>query len=171
MTDILSVQGISTMRALPRGLVSRFLASGVPLPEAIARLAPCAVFTSRVHNLVVDSGKALVADLILDVESIGLTYHAIGTGSAAPNVGNTALGTESNRKTWTSKIRTGPVITLTEFYLAAESTFNIQECGVFGGASASATPGSGKLFSRYLQAYDNSAGLVDLTFEYELTIG
>ncbi len=160
----IALQGRSTLRAYPAGTVKDYVDKKILcLPE------PLHIDTK--NNLVVTVGKELVADLLLDVESVGLTYHAIGTFSGAPTLSNATLGTESARKLWTSKTRTVNVITFTAFYLAAECTFNITEVGVFGGVMASALSDSGVLFSRLLQSYDNSAGLVDLTFEYELTIG
>jgi len=155
MTDTITLKGRSTLRAYPAG--SNF--KGRPIYE------------NTVTNLVVSSGKNLAADLLLDQETTGLTYHAIGTNSTAPALGNTTLGAEAARKAWTIRSRSANTITLEVFYLASEATHNIAEAGVFGGATASATANSGKLFSRYLQAYNNSAGLVDLTFEYVLEIG
>ncbi len=156
-SDGLRVAGRMTLRAYPAG------SDPANLPAPLTEI--------RSPNLVVSAGKVLVADLLLDVEDVGLTYHAIGTGSTAPAAGDTALDTETARKAWTSKGRTGAVLTYTVFYLASECSYSITEVGVFGSATASGTADSGVLFARLLQAYDNSAGLVDLTFEYELTIG
>ena len=162
--DTIKLSGRSTLRAYPAGVVKDYVDKKIPtLPEPI--------FVDARNNLVVTVGKELVCDLLLDVETAGLTYHAIGTFSGTPTLSNASLGTEVERKLWTSKTRTVNVITFTAFYLAAECTYNIAEVGVFGGAMASALSDSGVLFSRLLQSYDNSLGLVDLTFEYELTIG
>ena len=162
--DTIKLSGKSTLRAYPAGTVKDYL------DKKIDKL-PQPVHMDTMKNLVVTVGKELVADLLLDVESVGITYHAIGTFGSGLTLSNATLGTEVGRKLWTSKTRTGPVITFTAFYLASECTYNIAEVGCFGGAMASALSDSGVLFSRLLQSYDNSAGLVDLTFEYELTIG
>ena len=160
----IKLTGRSTLRAYPAGTVKDYVDKKIQsLPEPN--------YVDARNNLVVTVGKELVCDLLLDIETAGLTYHAIGTFSGAPTLSNATLGTEVERKLWTSKTRTLNVITYTAFYLAAECTYNIAEVGVFGGAMASALSDSGVLFSRLLQSYDNSAGLVDLTFEYELTIG
>jgi len=152
--DTITLKGRSTLRAYPAG--SGF--KGKP------------IYTDTVNNLVVTTGKGLAADLLLDQETVGLTYHAIGTDNTAPAASDTTLGAEENRKAWTIRSRLGAVLTYEIFYLASESTYAIKECGVFGGASASVTPDSGVMFSHYLQTYDNSAGLVDITFEYVLEI-
>jgi len=124
-------------------------------------------------NLIVSAGKALLGDMMIDVSGYdtGLTYQAIGTGATAPAVGDTALTTESARKAITSKSRTTNVITYSTFFTAGESTYNIKEAGIFGHSTASATPGSGVLFSHWLVSFDNSGGSYDLTFDYVLTIG
>jgi hypothetical protein len=168
---VITVNGISRLRAWKRGFLSTYLANGIDLHDLIRELEPHALFRNDRNNLIVTSGLGLVAQMLNDEEDVGLTYHAIGTGATTPVIGDTVLDTESNRKLWTSKIRTGAVVSYSVFYLANESDYDIEECGVFGGATASLTPDSGTLFSHYLQAYDNSAGLVDLTFEYELTVG
>jgi len=168
--DMMRLQGKSTIRGFSAGILERYLRY-MDIREAIARLAPSALYTKTVSNLVVTGGKELTADALMGLEAVGLTYHALGTGNAAPALGDAGLATETARKAWTSKTRTGAVITYTVFYLASEAAYNIAECGVFGSASANGTLGSGILFARYLQPYDNSAGLIDLTFEYELEVG
>ena len=129
------------------------------------------IYENTVHNLIVTVGKNMIGDLLIDEESTGFTYHAIGTGNTAPVVGNTTLNTESERKAFASRIRSGNVITLSWYYTAAECTYNIKESGVYGGASATTSPDSGIMLSHYLQSYDNSGGTYDLTFDYVLTIG
>jgi hypothetical protein len=152
--NTITLKGRSTLRAYPAG----------------TNFQTGPIYEQTVDNLVVTAGKELVAEFLISLASVGLTYHAIGTDSTAPAVGDTSLGAEESRKTWTIKSRSGRVVTYEVFYLAAESNINIAESGTFGGETASATPDSGILFSRYLQPYDNSAGLVDLTFEYNLEV-
>jgi hypothetical protein len=112
----------------------------------------------------------LVAQLLIDTETTGLTFHAIGTDATAPSLADTTLGTEFARKAFSLRERAANILSLSVFYLAGEATANITEAGVFGGATASATPDSGTLFSHYLQTFNNSGGDFDLTFEYELEI-
>lgn len=170
-SEVIGFSGKSTLRAWPKGLLSNLELVGIPLQTVLSEYADRAVYTNVKQNLIVLSGKVLVAKMLNDEEDGGLTYHAIGTDATAPDAADVLLGTESNRKAWTTRIRTSNVILHTMFYLASECTYDIQECGVFGSAAASASLDTGVLFSRYLQPYDNTAGLVDLTFEYELTLG
>jgi len=102
----------------------------------------------------------------------GLTYTAIGTGTAAPAVGDTTLGTETARKAITLRERAANVLLLQTFFPAADCNVFLKEVGVFGHSTASATPDSGVLFARTLLSYDNSGGSPsDLTLDWEITIG
>jgi hypothetical protein len=172
-SESIKLTGYSRIRAWKPGVIERYLENGYSLNTAMLlaeKKHGALVFESEVKNLIVSAGLALVGDLLTGDETTGLTYHAIGTSSTTPVSADTVLGAEVARKTWTSKTRSGSTIYLSEFYLKSESAYNIKEAGVFGGAAASATPDSGTLFSHYLQTYDNSAGLRDLTFEYSLEV-
>jgi len=161
------------MRAWASGEIQRWLDKGYGLREAQSKawLDGKCLSEDIVSNLVVNVGKYLVGDLMIDVEGSGLGYHEIGTGTNTPAVGDVALQTPSGRKIWTTRSRTGNVIDLSVFYTSSECGYDIKECGVWGGDGATATIGTGSLFSRYLQSYDNTSGAVDLTFDYSLAIG
>jgi len=124
-------------------------------------------------NLITTVGKQLIGDMLIDASGYdtGLTYQAIGTSSTSPTVSDTQLGAEAARKAVTSKSRSGNEITFSTFFTAAESSYNIQEAGIFGHSTATSSPNTGILFSHWLVSFDNSAGNYDLTFDYVLTIG
>lgn len=153
------LKGRSTIRAYPAGSLSDY-------PDK--SIEP--IYEQTVSNLIVTSGKAMIAEALRDGGDIELTYHAIGTSATVPALTDIALGTEAARKAWTTRVRTGTKVLYEVFYLASEATFNIAEAGVFGGPLAGAGAGTGTLFSHYLQPYDNSAGSFDITFEYELEV-
>jgi len=159
--------GFSTMRAWPKGLLADLMAGGLALPQAIkvAKTKRLCSFESMAHNLFVSSGKYLVIDFLIGESRTGLTYHALGTYDTAPAVGNTGLAMEASRNTITSATRSGSNMILSTYFTAALSTFYIKEVGVFGNG-ATATPSSGTLFCRYLQSFDNTGGLNDVTVEY-----
>lgn len=126
------------------------------------------------ENIIVTVGKAYIGDMLIDADAdhdTGLTYCAIGTDNTTPVIGDTTLGTETARKAITSKSRVTNEITVSTFFTAAESTYNIKEAGIFGHASATASADTGNLLSHWLVSYDNSGGTYDLTFDYVLTIG
>ena len=168
--DGIQLHGRCILRVWSPGMVNAFLKEKVRPCEVLRYFTPSHVIA--VHNLIVDLGKGLVGDLLIGAAAVGLTYHALGTSVIPPAAGDTQLGSESIRKSLVSLIRTGNIISLDAFYLAAESNFYIQEAGIFGGIGASATPNSGTLFNHFLLPYDNSGGSPsDLTWEYALTIG
>lgn len=171
--DAIRLVGISTMKVWEAGAIPRLMEEeGLELPEAIARAEELGlmVHKSVVKNLVTTVGLRMVGDLLIDDETTGITYHAIGTDATAPASGDTTLGSEQNRKQVTTRTRASQTITLSTFYSSSESTYNIAECGLFGGASATASADTGILFSHYAETYDNSSGSYDLTFEYEVTV-
>jgi len=131
------------------------------------------VITKEGKNLIVNVGKYLVGDMLIDETGYdtGLTYCAIGSDNTAPAAADVTLTVEEARKAITSRTRLLGVITLATFFTAGESTYNIKEAGIFGHSTAGAGADSGILFSHYLVSFDNSGGLYDLTFTYVLTIG
>ncbi len=170
MDNKISLGGWSVLRAWQPGAISCLLAQGLSLRQAQAVAQDAMLAEVRTHNLVTTVGMQLAGDLLTGGEMVGITYHAIGTSSTAPVVGNTQLGAEVARLTLGSRVRAGTVLTFSAYYIAAQCTYNIQEVGLFGGVAASSTANSGRLFARILQAYDNSAGSTDLTFDYNLEV-
>lgn len=168
---ILRLDGRFVMRAWRRGELKRWMQRGASLAEAMveAYRRNCMVRLNVSENLVVNAGLYMAGDMLIGVVTTGLTYHAIGTGTAAPVAGNTTLGTEVARQAISARSRSSAIISLTTFYVAADCTYFVKEVGIFGNA-ATGVANSGTLFSHALLSEDNSAGLNDLTYDYELTI-
>ena len=166
--------GRSILMAWEPGLIPRLMAQGHTLRQAqqIAKQAGALKFRSTVTNLIVTTGLQMAIDWAIDVDAAGLTIHAIGTGTAAPALGDTTLGSEEERKLWSTRARVGTQGQFSVFYLGSESNYDLKEAGTFGGASALVgTPDSGKLWNRHLQPYDNSGGSPnDLTYDYEIDV-
>ena len=164
----------SILLAFEPGFIPRLMSEGKTLREAqiIALQVGALRFRSVVKNLLVTVGLQMAIDWAIDVEATGLTIHAIGTGTAAPALGDTTLGSEEERKLWSTRARVGVQGQFSVFYLGAESNYDLKEAGTFGGASALVgTPDSGKLWNRHLQPYDNSGGSPnDLTYDYEVDV-
>ncbi len=118
-------------------------------------------------NLIVNVGKYLIGRMLIDEATydVGFTHQAIGRDATPPAVGQAGLIDEANRLAITSKTRLLNEVTLSTFFTAAQSTFAIEEAGVFGHTAGAI------MFSRWLVSFDNSGGLFDLTFDYILTIG
>lgn len=86
------------------------------------------VKTRRVSNAVTTAGKEGTIDNLLASPTLGKPTHmAVGTGSPAAN----ALGSELDRNAFTSKTRSGAVLTLVGDWAAGDATGALTEAGVF----------------------------------------
>lgn len=87
-----------------------------------------AIKHESVHNAVTTAGKAGVADQILASPTLPKAgWMAIGTGSPAA----TLLGTEIDRNAFTTKTRSGAVVTMIGDWAAGDGTGTITEAGLF----------------------------------------
>lgn len=169
--DELILRGFGFLRAYEAGVIEHYLNQGYTLREAqmMAFNEGLLRFKGSFSNLVVNDGLEIAIDLLTEDEGTGLTYCEIGTGTTTPAAGDEDLVTGAARKAWLSRDRSSQTGNFATFFTAAESTYHIRELGNFGGASATSTLGSGKLFSRWLYNYDNSGGNNDLTIDYSIT--
>lgn len=160
--------GIAVLRAWEPGVIPEFIGAGYSLADAqelaIANNAWRDTYVA--HNLWTTLGQYFLLDMLIATETLGLTYHAVGTGTNAPALGDTQLQTEYVRTAFSLRQRNTLEITVSAFYPAVTIAINIKELGIFGGASASGTPNSGKLYSRVALTYNNAASPADLTFDY-----
>lgn len=111
------------------------------------------------HNLITTVGLNMVRDMLAgDVADGEIKYTAVGTGSAAPAIGDTTLDTESFRKATTSTSKPGDGQFRHVVYIApAEAVVAIEEIGWFAGAAAGAGAGSGIMISRVLYSRNKTA--------------
>lgn len=81
-----------------------------------------------IHNAVTTAGKDGIADQLLAAPSLTkLGWMAIGTGTPS----GSALGTETSRVAFTSKLRSGAVVTMVGNWAAGTGTGAITEAGTF----------------------------------------
>lgn len=90
-----------------------------------------------VKNLVVTAGKGVAAERMKQTPSKGhMTHMAVGSGTSAAAVGNTALGTQiSSRVSLTSTTVSGATIAYVCTFGAGVSTGTITEAGIFNASS------------------------------------
>ncbi len=120
----------------------------------------------EVDNLVVDAGKAQIAQRMIDATTAVPTHMAVGTGSTAPAAGNTALGTEIDRNALTSNTRSTNVETLVGTWAAGDATnAAIAEAGIFNAASA------GTMTARATFTAINKGASDTLTITWTITYG
>ena len=98
-------------------------------------------------------------------EATGITYCELGTDSTPPTLADTALKVPTDRKAVTRRWRTDDNVYTSTFFLNTECNIVMKEVGLYGGASAGAGLGTGRLFNRALVNFDNSAGEFDVTIE------
>lgn len=118
------------------------------------------------HNLIVDTGKALVIDRLQGVGGPPAVadYQAIGTGSTAAAAGDTTLGTEVARGQGTLSQPTATTDRLVTTFAAGTGTGAITETGRLNAAS------SGTLLARQVFSAVNKGASDTLTITHDLTV-
>lgn len=91
--------------------------------------------TLVVPNLVVTSGKVYTAKRMAGTTANVMSHMAIGTGTASPVVGDTALGTQVGRVTLLTFSPSSNTITATATFGSGVGTGAITEAGIFNEAS------------------------------------
>lgn len=118
------------------------------------------------ENLIVNGGRNGIADQLLATPTIGRPTHmAIGTGTVAPALTDTALGTEVGTRVSATRTRTTNVVTFEATFGAGNGTGAITEAGIFNAATA------GTLYSRITFSVINKGASDSLTLTWTWTIG
>jgi hypothetical protein len=121
----------------------------------------------EVSNLVVDAGKAHIADRLSTTPTgAAMGWMAIGTGSTAPAAANTALGTEIDRNALTSALDTTNVVTYVGDWAAGDGTNSaIAEAGIFNASSV------GTMLARATFTAINKGASDTLKITWTVTVG
>ena len=110
---------------------------------------------NRVMNAALDE---LLKVLQGDTTDLEIKYLALGTSNTAVTDTQTQLGTEIFRTQLQSSSKTGTgELTSLFIVLDSEAVGQIEEIGIFGGSSASASANSGTLISRILWSRNKTA--------------
>lgn len=94
--------------------------------------------TRSIKNLVVTTGKTFIAASMLKTTTnspIAMTHMAIGSGSTAAVVGNTAMETQLARVSLATAASSGAVVTYTASFPAGTGTGAVTEAGTFNDAT------------------------------------
>lgn len=117
-------------------------------------------------NLACNAGRTALLNFTASAGgSTGITFFAVGTGTAAPLATDTQLGTEVFRKAISSTTVSGNQILISTFFLAAEGNFSYTEAGPFGGTGATGTANTGTLYAHAPYVYAKTSA-VSLTNDY-----
>lgn len=103
------------------------------------------------RNTFVTYGKNAIAQRMAGNDVGEISWCALGTGTTAPALGDTALQTEIARKEISVRSYLGNVFTGQTYFTTSEANGTLREAGLFGtgvGRTPSSTPGSGQLFAR-----------------------
>ena len=168
INDQVKASGRVRLSAFPPGLLQQMMDKGLSLNRAIhlARYLGREIVSVETENLVTTVGKQFIARRITGEEITGLTYMAVGTGTATPAVTDVALDTETLRKLLTECEQGDANFYSSVYLLASECSFYLKEGGLFGGAAASAAADSGSLLCRFLLDFDNTTLQQDLTIQH-----
>lgn len=117
------------------------------------------------HNLVVTTGLNHIADQLASSPSEGAMSHmAVGTGTNAVTAGDTALQTELNRQSLSSRTADDNTVTYVANWGAGTGTGAITEYGIFNAAS------DGVMLARFVDDVINKGANDTLQVEWEVTI-
>jgi len=117
----------------------------------------------EIDNLVVTTGKGYVASRMKDATATAMSHMAIGTGSTAAAVGDTALGGESARVALTSTTVSGADITYVATFGAGTGTAAITEAAVLNANS------SGTMLCRTVFAVVNKGASDSMSVTWTVT--
>lgn len=172
-SDDVYLSGRVKLSAWRPGVISYLMDKGMSLDEAMGMARHLGALDHEIetHNLTTTIGLQFSARLWSKEELVGLQYFAIGTGTTPPTINDSALANEYMRKVLTECYQGDIHVYSTVFLLASECSIHIKEGGLFGGAAALSTPGSGYLVCRFLLDDDNSVNQFDLTLQHTANFG
>ncbi|QDP53698.1 MAG: hypothetical protein Unbinned5406contig1000_44 [Prokaryotic dsDNA virus sp.] len=86
-------------------------------------------------NLVVTTGKGYIASRMKDATATAMSHMAVGTGTTAADVAQTALVTEANRQALTSTAVSGGDVTYSATFGNGQGTGALTEAAILNASS------------------------------------
>lgn len=120
--------------------------------------------TQEFKNLVVTTGKNFIASRMAGTSSNVMSHMAIGTGTTAAAVGDTALETEAGRVSLTSSTVTDNSVAYVATFPAGTGTGAITEAGILNASS------SGTLLCRTVFSVINKGSADTLGITWTVTV-
>ena len=115
-------------------------------------------------NLIVTAGKVFLASAVINSSASPFTNMAIGTGTTAAVLTDTALGSELARSAFTTSSVASNVVTLSTTYAAGTGTGALTEAGIFNNVTG------GTMLCRTVFAVINKGALDTLTITWKVTV-
>ena len=88
-----------------------------------------------IKNVVVTTGKVYIASRMKDATATAMSHMAIGTGTTAAVVGDTALVSEANRQALTSTAVSGGQVTYSATFGNGQGTGALTEAAILNASS------------------------------------
>lgn len=123
------------------------------------------VIEQRATNLVVTTGKNFTASRMVGTAANIMSHMAVGAGTTAAAVGDTALGSELGRVALTAGTATDNVVTYTATFGAGTGTGAVTEAGIFNASSG------GTLLCRVVFAVVNKGANDTIAITWTVTVG
>ena len=122
--------------------------------------------TIEIDNLIVTTGLNLVRDLMAGDSVNAFTHFAVGTGTTAVDVGDTALETEVHRDVITQFVDTSGQLDVKYYLSSLQANGNtLSEAGILNAAS------TGTLFNHVLLSPTIAkSAAISVTFTWSITI-
>ena len=120
--------------------------------------------TLHYPNLVVHTGKMLIASRLVDTTQLPISHMAVGTNTAVPVSTNTTLGTEVGRVALTQTTIVENVVTYTATFNPGVGTGPLTEAALFNDAT------TGTMLSRTVFPVINKGPLDELTIIWNITV-
>lgn len=123
------------------------------------------VETFEFRNLVVDTGLNYIVSRMKDTSAGAMSHMALGSGTASPVAGDTALGSQlGSRAALSTTTVSDNTITYTAAFGAGVATGAVTEAGIFNAASA------GTMLCRTVFAVVNKAANDTITVTWTVTV-
>lgn len=123
------------------------------------------VVEQRATNLVVTTGKNFTASRMVGTASNIMSHMAVGAGTTAAAVGDTALGSELGRVALTAGTATNNVVTYTATFGTGVGTGAVTEAGIFNASPA------GTMLCRVVFAVVNKGANDTIAITWTVTVG
>lgn len=117
----------------------------------------------EVKNLVVTAGKTFVASRMTGTSATAMSHMAIGSGSVAAVVADTALGAQLGRTAMSSMTSSGAVATYVSSFPAGTGTGAVTESGIFN------DPTAGTMLCRTVFAVVNKGADDSMSITWQVT--
>ncbi len=118
----------------------------------------------QIDNLVVTAGKVWAAEMLTNVPPTAMSHLAVGSGAAAPAIGDAALGSELGRVALDSQTHSAQKVTFIATFPAGTATGAVAEAGIFNAVAA------GTMLNRVTFTVKNKDATDSMVIDWDLNV-